>query len=64
MGTFHMEMTKRWEATEKTLGYRIRIPSTLDIFIEESENSFLMEVNLRYCTWTEMFNCISMGQTT
>lgn len=63
MGTFHMETTKRWEGTEETLGYRIRIPYALDIFIEGSENSFLMEVNLRYCTWAAMFNCTSMGQT-
>lgn len=50
MGTFHMETAKRWEGTENTLGYRIRIPKALDIFIKGSENSFLMEVNLRYCT--------------
>lgn len=40
MGTFHMEMTKKWEGTEKTLWYRITIPNAFDIFIEGSEIAF------------------------
>lgn len=45
MGTFHMEMTKRWEGTENTLGYTIRIPEALHIFLKGPENSFLMGIN-------------------
>lgn len=36
--------------TANTLGYRIRIPKALHIFLKGSENSFLMGINSRYYT--------------
>lgn len=51
MGTFHMEMAKRWEGTENTLGYRIGIPKALHIFLKRPENSLLMGHNSTAEAW-------------